>query len=51
MTDLESFTSEIRKSGVPPEGVTLCNCEVSGEQLLLLIESMQHNVVTDDGWK
>ena len=32
MTDLESFTSEIRKSGVTPEGVTLCNCEVSGEQ-------------------
>ena len=29
MTDLESFKTEIRKSGVSPDGVTLCNCEVS----------------------
>ena len=28
MTDLESFTAEVRKSGVTAEGVTLCNCEV-----------------------
>ena len=28
MTDLESFKTEIRKSGVSPDGVTLCNCEV-----------------------
>ena len=31
MTDLESFKAEIRKTGVTPEGVTLCNCEVSSD--------------------
>ena len=49
MTDLESFTSEIRKSGVTPEGVTLCNCEVSEELLLMQCNAAQCNV-TDDGW-
>ena len=28
MADLESFKTEIRKSGLNPEGLTLCNCEV-----------------------
>ena len=26
---LESFLSEIKQSGVTPEGTVLCNCEVS----------------------
>ena len=37
MTDLESFKAEIRKTGVTPEGVTLCNCEVSSERVMMMI--------------
>ena len=28
MSDLAGFQTEILRSGVSPEGVTLCNCEV-----------------------
>ena len=28
MSDMVGFQAEILRSGVSPEGVTLCNCEV-----------------------
>lgn len=28
MTDLAGFQTEILRSGVSPDGLTLCNCEV-----------------------
>ena len=52
MTDLESFKTEIRKSGVSPDGVTLCNCEVrfSGVGNRLLCRKSVF-FVSDDGWQ
>lgn len=51
MTDLESFKTEIRKSGVSPDGVTLCNCEMTGgNDISLIYPWVNINSLSQDIW-
>ena len=56
LSDLESFKTEIRKSGINPEGTTLCNCEVGGKLFCYCFKMIKsRNIVdyfdADDWWE